>query len=142
MRYRRNPITEIRFNPTTPVKFYAKESEYVPGEGQTTTWKLVTSWVYDTFYCEWQGTFGDRALSAEALGIKDSATVRTFYNPAVYAKLRTVQVVVIKNADATAIVDGEPDKNNPNVYELWGGVDNVREENRFIEFRVRRYEGL
>jgi hypothetical protein len=60
----------------------------------------------------------------------------------VYAKLRTEQVVVIKNADATAMADGAPDKNNPNVYELWGGVDNVKEENRFMEFRVRRYESL
>jgi hypothetical protein len=77
-----------------------------------------------------------------SLGVNDSATIRTFYNPAVYGKLRTEQVVVIKNADATAIVDGIPDKNNANVYELWGGVDNVREENRFLEFRVRRYEGI
>ena len=132
----------LKFNPTTPVKFYAKTTEYIPGQGQSTTWTLVTSGAYDTFYCEWTGTFGERALRAQALGVSDSATVRTFYSPAVYAKLRTEQVVVIKNGDATAIVDGVPDKNNPNVYELWGGADNVKEDNRFIEFRVRRYEGL
>ncbi len=132
----------LKFNPTTPVKFYAKETAYVPGQGQTDTWALVTSGIYDTFYCEWTGTFGERALRAQALGVSDSATVRTFYSPAVYAKLRTEQVVVVKNADETAIVDGVPDKNNPNVYELWGGADNVKEDNRFIEFRVRRYEGL
>jgi hypothetical protein len=131
----------LKFNPTTPVKFYAKTTTYVSGQGQTTTWSLVASGAYSTFYCEWTGSFGDRALSAEALGVKDSATVRTFYNPTLYAKLRTVQVVVIKNADPTAIVGGVPNKNNPNVYELWGGVDNVKEENQFMEFRVRRYEG-
>jgi hypothetical protein len=53
-----------------------------------------------------------------------------------------VQVVIIKNADSTAIVDDVPDKNNPNVYELWGGVDNVKEENQYMEFRVRRYESV
>jgi len=49
--------------------------------------------------------------------------------------------VIVKNADSTAIVGGVPDKNNPNVYELWGGVDNVKEERQFMEFKVRRYEG-
>ena len=132
----------MRFNPTTPVQFYAKESEYVSGQGMIETWNLVKSGEYNTFYCDWQGTYGDRAISAEALGVRDSATIRIFYNPIIYEKLRTVRVVVIKNADSAAIVDGEPDKNNPNVYELWGGVDNVREENQFMEFRVRRYEGL
>lgn len=141
----------MKFNPTTPVKFYAKSSEYVSGQGMTDTWNLVKSGDYDTFYCEWLGTYGDRAISAEALGVKDSATVRTFYNPTIYEKLRSVVVVVIKNADSTAIVctdpkEGDPvctpNKSNPNVYEVWGGVDNVREENQYMEFRVRRYEGL
>jgi hypothetical protein len=131
----------MKFNPTTPIKFYAKTTEYIPGQGQTTTWTLITSGVYSTFFCEWQGSYGERALSAEALGVKDFATVRTFYNPTIYDKLRTEKVVVIKNADAAAIVSGVPDKNNPNVYELWGGVDNVLEKNHFMEFRVRRYEG-
>ena len=132
----------LRFNPTTPIQFYAKESKYEPGQGMIETWNLIKSGEYNTFYCDWQGTYGDRAISAEALGVRDSATIRIFYNPIIYEKLRTVRVVVIKNADSTAIVDGEPDKNNPNVYELWGGVDNVREENQFMEFRVRRYEGI
>ncbi len=146
----------MRFNPTTPVQFYAKESEYVSGQGMIESWKLVKSGDYYTFYCDWQGTYGDRAISAEALGVRDSATIRTFYNPTIYEKLRRVQVLVIKNADSTAMTcekaeEGEepienpkcePDKNNPNLYELWGGVDNVREENQFMEFRVRRYEGL
>lgn len=132
----------LKFNPNTPVKFYTKETVYVPGQGNTTTWQEIDSDGYKVFYCEWRGSFGDRAMSAEALGVKDSATVRTFYNPNVYAKLKTVQVIVVKNADTTAIVGGTPDKNNPNCYELWGGVDNIKEENQFMEFRVRRYEGL
>lgn len=132
----------LKFNPNTPVKFYTKETAYVPGQGNTTTWQEIDSDGYKVFYCEWRGSFGDRAMSAEALGVKDSATVRTFYNPNVYAKLKTVRVIVIKNADTTAIAEGTPDKNNPNCYELWGGVDNIKEENQFMEFRVRRYEGL
>ena len=132
----------FNFNPNTPIKFYTKESIYIPGKGNTTTWLELDSDGHTTFYGEWKGSYGDRALSAEALGIKESATIRTFYNPNVYNKLRSVQVIVLKNADDTAFTDGNPNKNNPNLYELWGGVDNVLEENKYIEFRVRRYEGL
>jgi len=132
----------LRFNPTTPIKLYYKTTIYVPGQGNTTTWVELTSGAYSTFYCEWKGGYGDAVITAANMGIKDFATIRTFYNPAIYEKLKTVYVVVIKNADSTAMVDGNPDKNNMNVYELWGGVDNVLEQNQFIEFKVRRYEGL
>lgn len=132
----------LRFNPNTLVKFYYKVTDYVSGKGNTTTWEKITSDGHDAFYCEWKGAYGDRALSAEALGVKESATIRTFYNPNIYKQLRSVQVIVIKNGIEEAIVDGVPDKSNPNVYELWGGVDNVLEENKYMEFRVRRYEGI
>lgn len=142
----------FKMNPNTPVKFYAKKDGYVSGQGASNSWELVESIIkqatettlaekVSVFYCEWKGTYGDRAISAEALGVKDSATVRIFYNPFLYAKLKSVQVIVVKNADATAFVNDVPDMKNPNVYELWGGVDNVLEENQFMEFRVRRYEG-
>nr|DAY51554.1 MAG TPA: putative head-tail adaptor [Caudoviricetes sp.] len=126
----------LKFNPTTPVRFYAKETAYVPGQGQSSTWADA-----GLLYCEWKGAFGDRVTAAQALGVKDSVTVRTFYHPGIYEKLRTVQVVAVKNNDSEALKNGAPDKNNPNVYELWSGIDNVNEENQFMEFRVRRYEG-
>ena len=129
----------MKFNPNTPIKFYAKVTAYVPGQGNTTTWQEI---INNSLYCEWKGSFGDRALSAEALGVKDSATIRMTFNPTIYDKLRTEKVLIIKHADASAIVGGVPNKNNPNVYELWGGVDNVKEERQFMEFKVRRYEGL
>lgn len=131
----------LKFNPNTPIKFYSKETVYVPGQGNTSTWQEIDSDGFTTFYCEWRGTFGDRVLSAEALGVKESATIRTFYNPTIYNKLKTVQVIIAKNG-ANILVGGMPDKNNSDCYELWGGVDNVKEENQYLEFRVRRYEGL
>lgn len=142
----------LKMNPTTPVKFYSKSDTYVPGQGSASEWNSVESVLRpatetelevttDVFYCEWKGAFGDRATAAQAIGVNDSATIRTFFNPIIYEKLQTVQMVVIKNADDTAIVEGMPDKDNPNCYELWGGVDNISEENQFMEFRVRRYEG-
>ena len=125
----------LKFNPTTPILFYVKMSAYVPGQGPSMAWQAV---IADAIYCEWKGSFGDRALSAQAMGVKDFATIRTFYHPVIYEALITKQAIVIKNADTTAIVNGEPDKNNSNVYELWGSVDN--EENQCMEFKVRRYE--
>ena len=156
----------LKFNPTTPIVFYVSVSEYVSGVGQTETWQEI-----GTLYGEWRGSFGDRRLNAQALGVSDSATVRTFYHPDIYSKMKTNRMVVIKNADTTAIkyeesIDGEPidddepidngepieddepsksgepDKLNPNCYEVWGGVDNVLEANQYMEFSVRRYEGL
>ena len=86
----------FKFNPNTPIKYYTKETAYISGKGNQTVWKQIISGTYDTFYGEWKGTYGDRAMSAEALGIKESATIRTFYNPNIYNKLRTVKVLVVK----------------------------------------------
>ncbi len=130
----------IKFNPTTPIKFYVKESAYTKGEGASAEWHPITTNT-NTFYSEWRGTFGDRLTAAQAIGVSDSATIRTFYNPAIYNALQTKQVLIIKNADSTAVVNGTLDRNNVNVYELWGGVDNIAEENQFMEFQVRRYQG-
>lgn len=126
----------LKFRPTTPVRFYAKESAYIPGQGQESGWTDIGK-----LYGEWRGTFGDRVTAAQALGVSDSATIRTFYHPGIYAKLCAVQVVVVRNDDPAALKHGVPDRNNPNVYEVWAGVDNVEQSNQYMEFRVRRYEG-
>jgi hypothetical protein len=141
IRINTNRSKVIRFNTNTPIELYVESQTYVEGEGHEAAWTKMGNEARSVFFCEWRGSFGDRALSAEALGVKDSATLRMFYNPTIYAQLRTARVVIVKGMDASAIIDGVPDRNNPNVYELWGGVDNVKEENQVMEFRVRRYEG-
>lgn len=132
----------LRFNPNTPLTFYYKGITYSPGQGNVTSWIKIESGGIDTFYGEWKGGYGDAVIAANNMGIKDWGTVRTFFNPTIYEKLKTASVVVIKNADSDAIVENEINKNNMNVYELWGGVDNVLEQNQYMEFKVRRYEGL
>lgn len=132
----------IKLNATTPLMFYVFDSVYVPGEGYTTAWQKFVSDGHETFWADWKGGFGDRAIAAQAQGIGDMATVRTFYNPTLCEKLRTKRTIVIKNADETAIKDNVPDKNNPNCYELWGGVDNIGEANQLMEFRVKRVEQI
>lgn len=137
-----NNTNPLKFNPSTPIQIFTKETSYVPGQGNTTTWQELNSDGYKVFYCEWRTMYGDRAMTAETLGVKNSATIRTFYNPNIYNKINKEQAIIVKNLDDTAFVEGKPDKDNPNLFELWGGVDNVLEENKFMEFRVRRYEGL
>lgn len=129
----------IRFNPTTPVMIYVKAGGYLPGVGHNSGYMPIEG--VPIIFCEWRGGFGAQAISAHAAGVNDYATIRTFYHPTICEALRTKQAAIIKNADPAAISGGELDSKNPNIYELWGGVDNIAEENRFLEFKVRRYEG-
>lgn len=131
----------FEFEPNTPMEFYKKTTVYTPGQGNNATWTKIVTGGFSVFFGEWRGSFGDRAVAAESIGVKDSATIRTHFNPTICQALKTEPVIIVKNADATAIVSGKPNIQNPNVYELWGGVDNVLEANRLLEFKVRRYEG-
>lgn len=135
----------MAFRPTTPISVYAKVDEYVSGAGTTSSWVQVTSTLVNAetgvYYCEWRGYYGDRLLTAQSLGVSDLVTIRMTFNPNVYAALQKQDCVIIKNADPTAMPDGKPDGENPNVYELYSGVDNVAQENQFMEFQARRYQG-
>lgn len=130
---------------TTAVSFYSLETTYVVGEGVTSAWTLIESPLSDTervsvFFCEWTGSYGEMKLAAQAQGVSESARVRMPFVPVLYEKLRSVKVVIAKNADTSVIVANVPDKTNLNAYTVWGGVDNVREENQVMEFNVTRYE--
>ena len=126
----------MKFNPTTMLRFYTHTTTYTPGSGSSTIWGVVG----DALFGEWRGGFGERAIAAEAQGVSDMATIRTFYHPDIYSALKTKRVLIVKNADATAVIAGVPNANNVNLYELWGGVDNVENRDQFMEFKVRRYE--
>lgn len=120
----------LRFNPTVSIVFYRNISSYEPGEGAQSSWERIGS-----LPCAWTNTFGERAMQAQSLGVFESATIRTFYHPDIYAALRESRVIIAKHDTGTI-----PDIKRGDIYELWGGVDNVAEENAFMEFRVRRYE--
>ncbi len=125
---------------TTAISFYEKVNAYTSGQGTSVTWTLYTEDTMSVFSCEWRGTHGNAQMSAQAVGVLDSARIRMPYVPDLYEKLRTAEIVIVKGADASAIVNGEPNEQNPNTYTVWGGVDNMQQENRFMEFNVRRYE--
>jgi hypothetical protein len=136
---------KIRARFTTAVSFWEKVTSYTPGHGNTTTWTLYTEGTMSVFPCEWRGKFGygrrgNETYEADAEGVIDRASVRMPFIPGLYDKLRTGAVIVIKGADESGLVDCEPDPGNPNVYETYGGIDNILEENQYMEFLVHRYE--
>ena len=136
---------KIRAKFTTAVSFWEKVTSYTPGQGNTTKWVLYTEETMSVFPCEWRGKFGygrrgNETYEADAEGVIYRASVRMPYIPGLYNKLRAGAVVVIKGGSTSALIDGEPDPTNPDVYETYGGIDNIYEENQYMEFLVHRYE--
>lgn len=130
---------------TTAVSFWEKVSSYIPGQGNTSTWTLYTEGAMSVFPCEWRSKFGygrrgNETFDADAEGVIDRAAVRMPFIPGLYNKLRTGAMVVIKGTESSSLIDGEPNPADPNVYETYGGIDNIYEENQYIEFPVHRYE--
>ena len=130
---------------TTAVSFWSKVSTYTAGQGNTTSWELYTEGAMSVFPCEWRGKFGygkrgNETYDGDAEGVVDRAQIRMPFIPGLYDKLRTGSVVVLKGDDQSGLIDGEPDPGNPNVYEAYGGIDNIYEENQYMEFHVHRYE--
>lgn len=130
---------------TTAVSFWIKASTYEAGKGNTTTWSLYTEGTMSLFPCEWRGKFGygrrgNEVYDADAEGVIDRAVIRMPFIPGLYDKLRTGSVVIIKGAAGNGLIDGEPNPGDPNVYESYGGIDNIYEENQYMEFHAHRYE--
>ena len=130
---------------TTAVSFWEKVSTNVPGKGNTTSWTLYAEGAMSVFPCEWRGKFGygrrgNETYEADAEGVIDRAKVRMPYIPGLYDKLRTGAMIVIKGTSESALIDGEPNPGSPDVYETYGGIDNIYEERQYMEFLVHRYE--
>lgn len=136
---------KIRTTFTTAISFYVQTTSYDPDYGPILEWAKFESALSETenidvFWCEWVGSYGDMKMSAQAQGVSESARVRMPFIPELYEKLRSQKVLIAKNADEAVIVNNHPVAAYRNAYMIWGGVDNVREENQLLEFNVRRYE--
>lgn len=132
--------------PTVPVIFFYKERHYKSGSiGVKTEWKRYVCRIdnidLDVFWVDWHGSYGSQQIQAMSQSVYDLCTVRMDYHPGIYQLLRTREVIIIKNAASDAIgKDGTPVLTNPDVYTLWGAADNIHEERRLMEFKVRRFE--
>jgi hypothetical protein len=131
-----------------PLKFYTEQSSYVVGEGYTTAWLPLKTTVDITgtpqevsvFWGNWKSAYGKQVYDAQAVGIEEAATVRMTFIPSIYEALRGKQVVISKGAGTILDGGGLPDKDNIEAYTVFGGVDNVGELGKEMEFKVRRYE--
>lgn len=136
---------KIRARFTTGISFWEKVSTYETGKGNTTTWTLYTEGAMSVFPCEWRGKIlagknQNETFDGNAEGSLERATIRMPYVPNLYEKLRSGAMVAVKAADGTAVVDGEPNLMSASVYEVFGTVDNILEENQYMEFQLARYE--
>jgi hypothetical protein len=133
----------MKFN--TPIKIHYSETDKDEKEIFHTVESEFLDKIVDIFYCEWTGTFGNQVLQNQAIGVIDVATIRIRYNPDVYQALRDKNnISIAKNAVDIFKLDrfgnSTYDRKNINCYMIFGDVDNIKEENRIIEFKVRRYE--
>ena len=136
---------KIKARFTTAVSFWEKVSTYVAGQGNSTTWVLYTEGAMSVFPCEWRnkilaGKNQNETFDGNAEGSLERAVVRMPFIPLLYEKLRSGAMVAVKGADSKAITEGEPNLLSPNVYEVFGTVDNILEECQFMEFQLARYE--
>lgn len=136
---------KIRARFVTAVSFWEKVSTYTAGEGNTTTWTLFTEGAMSVFPCEWRGKIlagknQNETFDGNAEGSLERAVVRMPFIPALFEKLRSGAMVVVKGTDSSAVIDGEPDLLSMNVFEVFGTVDNILEENQYMEFQLARYE--
>lgn len=134
---------KIRARFTSPISFWEKVTAYVPGQGNTTAWVLFTQGAMSVFPCEWRGKIlagknQNETFLGDAEGALERASIRMPYIPALFEKLRSGAMIAVKGS----IPEGETEPNltSQNVYEVFGTVDNILEENQYMEFQLARYE--
>ena len=136
---------KIRARFTTAISFWEKVSTYTAGQGNSTTWTLYTEGTMSVFPCEWRGKIlagknQNETFDGNAEGSLERATIRMPFIPRLYEKLRSGAMIAVKGADGNAVTDGEPNLLSANVFEVFGTVDNILEENQYMEFQIARYE--
>lgn len=134
---------KIRARFTSPISFWEKVTIYAPGQGNTTAWVLFTQGTMSVFPCEWRGKIlagknQNETFLGDAEGALERASIRMPYIPALFEKLRSGAMIAVKGS----IPEGETEPNltSQNVYEVFGTVDNMLEENQYMEFQLARYE--
>ena len=119
----------------TLVKFAVQQTKYVEGEGSTTTWEVMSVSIgngitTDCFYCEWLNSYGNTAIQQQADGVIRPARVRIPFVKKLYDALCTEDVRVYKNG----VID------DAHCFILASAADNYIEDNKMLEFQVKKYE--
>lgn len=124
----------------TLIKFAVQRTNYVEGEGATTMWTPLQVSIgindcgeqimTDCFYCEWLNSYGNNAIQQQADGVMRPARVRMTFVKAIYDALTTEDVRIYKNG----IID------DAHLFQLASAADNYIEDNKMLEFQVKKYE--
>ena len=130
---------EYELKATIPLWFYKPTVTYTAGEGKSATYALILS---NPLYCQWTGGYGDRAIMAASMGVTAFATVRMYYHPTIFTALSADRIFLARDTTTGAIIDGIPQLDCINLYEVWGQPENYKNENRYMEYRVKRIERL
>lgn len=124
----------------TLVKFAVQCTEYEEGKGVTTVWKPICVQIgtddygapimSDCFYCEWLGSYGAAAIQQQADGVIRPARVRLTYVKRLYDALL--------NSDVKIYLHGLAD--DAHTFKLASAADDILQENKTLEFQVKKYE--
>ena len=123
----------------TLIKFGVPQAVYTSGQGTTAVnYVFITAVIgtdennenitTDCFYCEWRNSYGTQAIQQQADGIIAPARVRLPFVQAVYDALQQKQVRIYKNG----LTDAE------HTFVLNSTPDNYNEENKMLEFQVKK----
>lgn len=133
----------MKLTPNIPLKFLEKNTAYIAGKGPEINYSYITTIFAgienNIFWGEWKNAYGQQILDAQAQGVNELATIRMVYIPEVYEALRSKDITIVKHAENIQFKEDKP-MFNQNTFKIYGSVDNVNEENKIIEFKVRRYE--
>jgi hypothetical protein len=125
------------------IKFY-EEISIKNLDKMETKFELITNnflgKTIENFFCEWLNIYGTEYIIAQQKNVEYNAKIRMVYNPFLYTILKKKYIYIAKNGE-NIFKDDRPDKNNTNCFVIFGTVENIREQNKIMEFKVRRYEG-
>lgn len=124
----------------TLVRFAVQKTRHVAGKGAATQWETIKSQIgttddgepimTDCFYVEWLSSYGAAAIQQQSDGVIRPARVRMPYVKAVYDALIT--------KDVRIYLHGVTD--DAHAFRLASATDNYLQQNKMLEFQVKKYE--
>lgn len=124
----------------TLVRFAVQKTRHVAGKGAATSWETIKSQIgttddgepimTDRFYVEWLSSYGAAAIQQQSDGVIQPARVRMPYVKAVYDALTT--------KDVRIYLHGVTD--DAHAFRLASSADNYLQQNKMLEFQVKKYE--
>lgn len=121
----------MKFN--TLIKFDVVKDEYIKGIGNNTTTerfkvKVSNAIETDCLYCEWSNNYGSVALMQQQQGIRESARIRMPFVRSLVEAVKKNNLIIYKHGI----------EEDTHIFELATSVDDIKEDNKVIEFQVRR----